>query len=364
MKEICVVLGTRPERIKLAPLIKLLNSKSEINLTVIDTNQHRDLGKEVYDIFDIKPTHQCNGLEFLETGYKGNQLSAVFNYCYACIESNVLRLKTKPEAIVVQGDTTTALAGALVAFHNNIKICHVESGLRTYDLRSPYPEEGNRVIIDSISNFCFAPTGQSFETTFVSNEYGKTYNVGNTVVDALKYIVENKIDYKETNKSENVLITMHRRETQGSNLTEIFNVLKELPNNENFTLLKHKNPAVLKSIEESQIEKSKIKCVEAKGYLEFIKLLNSAKFVITDSGGIQEECATLRKPCFVLRNKTERMEGVNYGFINLIGTDPKTIHEKIKNYMETGIWYRKFENVNPFGDGKSCEKIYNILKAA
>lgn len=361
--KIGIIFGTRPEAIKIAPVYIALK-KGGINVKTVVTGQHREMLYQVLELFGINPDYD------IEIMKKGQDLSELTGRLL--IELDKIVKKENFTYILVQGDTTSALAGALTAFYNRIPVGHIEAGLRTGDIFSPFPEEANRKMIANISNVHFTPT--EINTNNLLNEGYLKENIiktGNTVIDALYWIKNKKKNDIEMVKRkygiENkkyILLTMHRRENWGRPMEQILKAIRNyLENTSNLYLVfpMHLNPLIrevtLKILEDFE---RKI-LLEPLSYLEFIAVMDGAKYIMTDSGGIQEEAPSLGKPTLILRNTTERPEAILAGTAKLVGTN----YEEIIKYMKLleGDLYEKMSKaINPYGDGKASEKIMEHLK--
>jgi UDP-N-acetylglucosamine 2-epimerase (non-hydrolysing) len=373
LKKILVLFGTRPELIKLAPVIKSLKRSKEITPVVCSTGQHREMLKQVMDIFDIELDVDLDLM-------KPNQ--DLFD-----ISANVLtRLRDvfadmKPDCIIVQGDTTTAFIASLSAFYLRIKVAHVEAGLRSYNIQSPYPEEANRRFISVVADYHFTPTSLA-EQNLLKEGFTKNniWTTGNTVVDALEYVKES-IASKETQDkvksslktllpdgfqdSTYVLVTLHRREKFGKSMEEALLTIKELAISHpdmNFIYPLHLNPNVFKPAKALLEETQNIYLIPPQDYLCFNYLMANSHFIMSDSGGIQEEAYTYKKPILVLRDVTERMEAIDAGYAFLVGNDREKIiknFENIKTKLRDNFDF--FSMPNPYGDGQASDRITAIL---
>jgi UDP-N-acetylglucosamine 2-epimerase (non-hydrolysing) len=372
-KIIMLVFGTRPEAIKLAPIIIGLRDHPEIKTIVCVTGQHRSMLDQVLDNFNITPDIDLELMKENQslselTGKVINKLTTVFQ-------------EYRPDLIIVQGDTTTVFGAALAAFYVKIPVAHVEAGLRTGDLSSPWPEEGNRLLTTRLSSLHFAPTkwaARNLLKESVSKE--NIYITGNTVIDALFYtlnkekhtrrVLEPKLKEIFDLPSENkiVLITGHRRENFGLGFENICNAIKELSLNfpdVHFVYPVHLNPMVQEVVERLLGNKinSNVHLLEPLKYNDFILLMNRSYIILTDSGGIQEEAPSLGKPVLVMRDKTERPEAISGGISKLVGTKINKIVSETSTLINDKIAYDKISNkTNPFGNGKSAEKIIQICR--
>ena len=380
MKRIMLVFGTRPEAIKMCPLVKELQKHPETFETIVCvTGQHREMLDQVLSIFDIKPDYDLNimkqGQDLTDvTARVLTGLRDVFKECH-------------PDVVLVHGDTTTSTAGALAAFYAQIPVGHVEAGLRTHNIYSPWPEEMNRQITGRIATYNFSPTPLSEKNLLEEKAQGKIYVTGNTVIDALHMVVEKlKTDdtlAKEQDKAlldagydvsrlakgkKLVLITGHRRENFGDGFIRMVTAMKDLSEKYpevDFVYPMHLNPNVRKPIHEvfgEDLTKPNFFFIEPLQYLEFIHLMSKAHIVLTDSGGIQEEAPGLGKPVLVMRDTTERPEALASGTVHLVGTDYNKIMNEVSTLLENSAEYEKMsKSVNPYGDGKACRRIADVL---
>lgn len=370
MKKICVVFGTRPEAIKMAPVIKALHNRQEIEYRVCVTAQHREMLDQVLKFFNIVPDKDLNLMRSNQSlaDLTARSLSLLNNYFSA----------EKPDAILVQGDTTTVLAASIAAFYNKIPIGHIEAGLRTYNLYSPWPEEANRVLTTRLAKWHFAPTKQSKNNLLQEGiKEDNIFLVGNTVIDAL-YDAINKITTKPVEildlpksvleaPNDIILITGHRRENFGTGMRHICHALaysaKKYPQT-NFIYPVHLNPNVQKPVLEilGPLTGKNIFLIPPQDYPQFVTLMNRAKFIITDSGGIQEEAPSIGKPVLVTRETTERPEAVLAGGVKLVGTNEEQIIESIDDLQQNDSLYKQMSLAkSPYGDGKSGARIIDII---
>ena len=366
MKKIKVmsIFGTRPEAIKMAPLVKELEKRKEIQSIVCVTAQHRQMLDQVLKIFDINPDYDLNIMQDKQT------LGDITKRALTGLEKVIN--DCKPDIVLVHGDTTTTFAGALAAFYNKICIGHVEAGLRTYDKYSPYPEEMNRQMVDCLSDMYFAPTELSKQNLIKENiTEEKIYVTGNTVIDAMKYTV--KKDYNNEyiswlqDNDKLILLTAHRRENLGEPMRNIFRavdrITKELDNVKVIYPV-HLNPSVRQIANEVFNGNEKVKLIEPLDVFDFHNFQNRSYLILTDSGGIQEEAPSLGKPVLVLRNTTERPEGVDAGTLKLVGTDEEKIYNEIKLLFSDHDKYLKMSRAtNPYGDGTASKKIVDAIIA-
>ena len=363
MKKIKVmsIFGTRPEAIKMAPLIKELETREEIDSIVCVTAQHREMLDQVLNTFSIKPDYDLNIMK------KGQTLSEITARVLRGIEE-VLE-KEKPNIVLVHGDTTTTFASALAAFYQQISIGHVEAGLRTYNKYSPFPEEMNRQMVDCLTDMYFAPTNLSKENLVkegISAE--KIYITGNTVIDAMSKTVDS--NYKNeildwVGNDRLILLTAHRRENLGENMYSIFNAVNKIVNE--FDDVKviypmHLNSKVREIAQEVLGNNAKVKLIEPLEVFDFHNFQNKAYLILSDSGGVQEEAPSLGKPVIVLRDTTERPEGIEAGTLVLAGTEEANIYKITKNLLEDENKYKAMSKaVNPYGDGKASERIVDAI---
>lgn len=374
MKKILIVFGTRPEAIKMAPLVKeFQKDTNNFETKVCVTAQHRQMLDQVLEIFDIKPDYDLNIMKPGQDLYD--------------ITSNVLiGMKSvlndfEPDVVLVHGDTTTTLSASLAAFYAKIKVGHVEAGLRTNDIYSPWPEEGNRQLTGILANYHFAPTQQSEENLLKEGKKQQDiYVTGNTVIDALMYVlqrIENQPTLKEKIKSKIskqyqldeerkiILVTGHRRENFGQGFINICEALKELAkNNPDIDIVYpvHLNPNVQKPVNEILSDVTNVYLIEPLQYEEFIYMMSQSYFIITDSGGVQEEAPSLGKPVLVMRDTTERPEAVIAGTVKLVGTDKNRLIKEAQTLIDNKVEYEKMAQAhNPYGDGRACARIVKIL---
>ncbi len=364
MKKVILAFGTRPEAIKMCPLVNELKSRKNIEIVVCITGQHKQMLDQVLEIFQVEPQYNLSIMK------EGQTLSD--------ITVNILQgmgdilEKEKPELVLVHGDTTTAFAVSLACFYKRIPIGHVEAGLRTYDMSAPYPEEFNRQAIDLIAEYYFAPTEASKSNLMQEGKAEKhIYVTGNTAIDALHTTVRK--DFRHplldwARDSRLILLTAHRRENLGSPLRHIFRAVKRI--SEEFKDLKivypiHLNPVVRKTASEIFQDMERIMLVEPLDALDFHNLMAKAYLVLTDSGGIQEEAPSLGKPVLVLRDTTERPEGVEAGTLKLIGTEEEKVYYEIKNLLIDQEAYNRMSIAsNPYGDGHAAGRIADIIENA
>lgn len=378
-----LVFGTRPEAIKMCPLVKEFQ-KDTMNFETIVcvTGQHREMLDQVLTIFDVKPDYDLNIMK------QGQDLTDVTARVLTGLR-DVFK-ECRPDVVLVHGDTTTSTAGALAAFYAQIPVGHVEAGLRTHNIYSPWPEEMNRQITGRIATYNFSPTPLSEKNLLEENVHGKIVVTGNTVIDALHMVVEKlKNDIALAKEQEEilakagydvmrlndgkklVLITGHRRENFGEGFIRMVTAMKDLSEkypNVDFVYPMHLNPNVRKPIHEvfgEDLTRPNFFFIEPLQYLEFVYLMEKSTIVLTDSGGIQEEAPGLGKPVLVMRDTTERPEALESGTVHLVGTDYDKIFNEVSTLLEDDTAYEKMSKaVNPYGDGKACGRIVNALRNA
>lgn len=366
--KIMTVFGTRPEGIKMAPIVKELEKRDGVESIVCITAQHREMLDQVLDLFEIKPDYDLNIFE------PGQSLTGITTKALEGLEEVII--KEKPDVLLVQGDTTTVFAGALAAFYQKVKIGHVEAGLRSGNIYSPYPEEANRMLTGILTNYHFAPTERNKENLLKENYPEKNiYITGNTVIDALHYATKddymfnidllNKLDYK--NKKV-ILLTSHRRENIGKPMENIFSAIRDIVEKYEETEVVfpiHLNPKVRQIAREILSNHDRIHIIEPLDYEPMANLMSKANIVVTDSGGLQEEAPTFGVPVLVVREETERPEGVEAGTAKLVGTSYENLYKELDLLLSNEEEYKKMANaINPYGDGKTAERIVDILLAS
>lgn len=356
-----VVFGTRPEAIKMCPVIKKMKKYKEIEVIVCVTGQHKEMLTSVLDIFHVKPKYDLEIMRERQTLFDitGDVLFGIKNI----VEREM------PDTVLVHGDTTSAFATALACYYMKIPVCHVEAGLRTYNHYSPYPEEFNRQAIDVISDVFFAPTENAKENLIKEGRTKESiYVTGNTVIDALKTTVYKDYTHKILQWAEHsrlILLTAHRRENAGNVMRDMFSAIKEVT--ECFEDIKvvypvHMNPDIRKIAEEELGDVERIRLIEPLDVIAFHNIMSRSYMVMTDSGGIQEEAPALGKPTLVMRNTTERPEGVIAGTLKLVGTRKENIVSAMKELLTNqDVYYQMSETKNPYGDGKASKYILQVL---
>lgn len=361
MKKIMLVFGTRPEAIKMCPLVNELKNRNNVQTIVCVTGQHREMLDQVLEVFHVVPDYDLSIM-------KNNQ--TLFD-----ITTNILtRIKdvldeVKPEIVLVHGDTSTTFVTALACFYLQIPVGHVEAGLRTYNIYSPYPEEFNRQAVGIISHYNFAPTELSKQNLLREGKKPESiYVTGNTAIDALRTTVKKDYNHPELDwvgDSRLILITAHRRENLGKPMRNMFRAIRRVM--DEHTDVKaiypiHMNPAVRETANEILGNDDRIHIIEPLEVLDFHNFLSRSYLILTDSGGIQEEAPSLGKPVLVMRDTTERPEGIQAGTLKLVGTDEDIIYQNFKQLLENKEEYEKMSKAsNPYGDGFACKRIADIL---
>jgi UDP-N-acetylglucosamine 2-epimerase (non-hydrolysing) len=374
MKKILLVFGTRPEAIKMAPVVKAFQKyPDQFDTKVCVTGQHRQMLDQVLDVFDIQPDYDLNIMA-------PNQDLYDITSKVSLGMRDVLRT-VKPDIVFVHGDTTTSLAAGLAAFYQHIKVAHVEAGLRTYNLEAPWPEEMNRQLTDRLCDYCFAPT-ETAKNHLLQEKIGAQISVtGNTVIDALLMAIdiintrpgfEREITeelegkgYKPVVSKRYILVTGHRRENFGEGFLNICKALKEIAleyPDVDIVYPVHLNPNVKEPVYELLAEVDNIYLMAPLNYLPFVYMMQHCYLILTDSGGVQEEAPSLGKPVLVMRDTTERPEAVEAGTVRLVGTDSTKIIEGIKFLLtDKGEYMRMTQAYNPYGDGKACDRIIGSI---
>lgn len=363
-KKVLSIFGTRPEAIKMAPVVKELEQREDIDSVVCVSAQHRDMLDQVLEVFKITPDYDLNIMK------PGQTLTHITAEVLKGFEDVVT--KEKPDLVLVHGDTTTAMAASLAAFYQQVEVGHVEAGLRTYDKYSPFPEEMNRQIIDCIADYLFAPTELSKANLEKHlNKDQRIVVTGNTAIDALKTTVRE--DYEDNNLkwaqgSRLILVTAHRRENLGEPMRRIFRAIKRLT--DDFYDVKviypvHLNPKVQEVANEILGDNDKIRLIKPLDVLDFHNFMERAYIIMSDSGGIQEEAPSLGKPVLVLRNTTERPEGIEAGTLKLVGTNEDEIYNEASTLLKDDVSYKRMsEAKNPYGDGTASKRIVDTILGA
>ena len=370
LKKVLCVFGTRPEAIKMAPLVKVLNADPRFDAKVCVTAQHREMLDQVLDLFDIQPDYDLDLMKHKQT------LNDVTSKIL--LQMKPVLTEFKPDVVLVHGDTATTFATSLAAYYEQIAVGHVEAGLRTGNIYSPWPEEANRKLTGAITTYHFAPTKESAQNLLNENHDEKTITItGNTVIDALllvrdklkhdkdiKLQMKAKFDYLDENKKL-ILVTGHRRENFGQGFENICqalaNTAKKHPNVEILYPV-HLNPAVQEPVNRLLSNIDNITLIEPQQYLEFVYLMDRSNIILTDSGGIQEEAPSLGKPVLVMRDTTERPEAVAAGTVKLVGTNVEKICSELDTLLTNEDAYKAMSFAhNPYGDGKACQRIADEL---
>lgn len=361
MKKIMVVFGTRPEAIKMCPLVNELKSRENIITKVCVTGQHRQMLDQVLDIFNVVPDYDLSIMKDKQTLF--DITTSILNRIKEVLEQE------KPDVVLVHGDTSTTFVTALACFYMQIPVGHVEAGLRTYNIYSPYPEEFNREAVGIISQYNFAPTEVSKENLLREGKKPETvYVTGNTVIDALKTTVRDDYKHPElewADGSRLIMLTAHRRENLGEPMHRMFRAIRrivdETPDVKVIYPI-HMNPIVRKAADEELGDDYRIHIIEPLDVLDFHNFMARSYLILTDSGGIQEEAPSLGKPVLVMRDTTERPEGIKAGTLKLVGTDEEVIYQEFKKLLTDKNEYEKMSKAsNPYGDGFACKRIADIL---
>ncbi|WP_244246223.1 non-hydrolyzing UDP-N-acetylglucosamine 2-epimerase [Kocuria rhizophila] len=360
------IYGTRPEAIKMAPIVKALQASTQFECVVTVTGQHREMLDQVNEIFDITPDHDLNIIQPRQT------LNGVLTRTVEGLDA--IFAENAPDAVVVQGDTTTSTAGAIAAFYRGIPVIHAEAGLRSFDLFSPFPEEANRKMTSQITSLHLAPTSTSKENLLREALPEEDIVVtGNTVIDALLHTVEQKLPFSDPQLEEIassgrrvLLVTTHRRENQGEAMRGVGRALARIAQAEpelTIVLPVHRNPVVREAVLPAIEGLPNVVVTEPLAYGEFTRMLSVAHVVLTDSGGVQEEAPSLGKPVLVMRENTERPEAVTAGTVTLIGTDEERIVTEVDRLLNDDAAYRAMANaVNPYGDGRAAERTLAAIE--
>ncbi|MBQ8849362.1 MAG: UDP-N-acetylglucosamine 2-epimerase (non-hydrolyzing) [Clostridia bacterium] len=361
-KKIMAVVGTRPDAVKMCPLINELRTREDISVSVCATGQHRELLSDVLDVFSVTPDYD------LKIMRAGQDLFDITSGVMLGLRDIFAR--ERPDAVLVHGDTTSAFAAALAAFYEKIPVCHVEAGLRTYDLTSPYPEEFNRRAIALMASHHFAPTETARQNLIFEGEADASVSVtGNTVVDALRDTVREEYEHpllSWTKDSRLILLTAHRRENQGEAMRNIFLAVRRIL--DEYADVKviypvHPSPAVTEAAKEVLGDHPRVRLSAPLGVGDFHNFLSRSYLVLTDSGGVQEEAASMGKPTLVIRNTTERQEGILSGGMRLIGTGEGSVYRGVRTLLDNrALYYAMSRAKSPFGDGGASERISDIME--
>ena len=362
MKKIMTIFGTRPEAIKMAPLVLELKNDPELQPIVVVTAQHREMLDSVLETFDITPDYDLNIMK------QGQTLSEVTSRVLGGLESVIQ--EAKPDMILVHGDTTTTFAGSLAAFYNEVAIGHVEAGLRTWNKYSPFPEEMNRQMTGVLADLHFSPTDQSKHNLLQENKKEESIVVtGNTAIDALSTTVSDDYESDIINRHEGkriVLLTAHRRENIGEPMENIFKAVRQIVEEHEDVVVvypMHKNPKVRNIANQILSDHERIELIEPLEVIDFHNFAANSHLILTDSGGVQEEAPSLGKPVLVLRDTTERPEGVEAGTLKLVGIEQDNVYKETKTLLTDQALYERMSIAqNPYGDGKASKRICENIK--
>lgn len=363
MKKVMLVFGTRPEAIKMCPLVKELKTRKNIKTVVCVTGQHRQMLDQVLEVFEVVPDYDLSIMKEKQTLF--DITTNILNKIKEVLE------KEKPDVVLVHGDTSTTFVTALACFYLQIPIGHVEAGLRTYDIFSPYPEEFNRQAVSIISQYNFAPTIKAKENLINEGKAeDKIWVTGNTVIDALKTTVTEEYTHPElewAKGSKLIFITAHRRENLGEPMHHMFRAIRRvLEGHPDVKALYpiHMNPIIRQAANEEFRGMDRIHIIEPVEVFDCHNLMARSYLILTDSGGIQEEAPSLGKPVLVMRDTTERPEGIKAGTLKLVGTKEETIYRTLEELLENNEEYEKMARANnPYGDGNACKRIADVLEA-
>lgn len=361
-KKVMVVFGTRPEAIKMCPLVKELKTRENLNTVVCVTGQHREMLDQVLTAFDVVPDYDLSIMKPKQT---------LFDVTINILEKmKVVLEEVKPNIVLVHGDTSTTFVTALACFYKQIPVGHVEAGLRTYNIYSPYPEEFNRQAVGIVANYNFAPTEMSKKNLIKEGkDFKNIFVTGNTAIDALKTTICDKYSHKYlewASDSKLIMITAHRRENIGEPMKNMFRAIKRIINETSdikaiYPI--HMNPVVREAAQEIFGDTDRIRIIEPLEVIDFHNFLSRSYLILTDSGGIQEEAPSLGKPVLVMRDTTERPEGVDAGTLKLVGTDEDVIYNAFKQLLQDQSEYDKMSKAsNPYGDGFASKRIVDILE--
>ena len=362
MKKVMLVFGTRPEAIKMCPLVNELKSRENIETVVCVTGQHRQMLDVVLEAFSVVPDYDLSIMKDKQTLF--DITTNILNRIKEVLE------KEKPDVVLVHGDTSTTFVTALACFYLQIPVGHVEAGLRTYNIYSPYPEEFNRQAVGIVAKYNFAPTELSKENLVKEGKNPETiYITGNTAIDALKTTIRDDYYHEQLDWAKDsrlIMITAHRRENLGEPMKNMFRAIKRIidehPDIKAIYPI-HMNPVVRDTANEILGDCDRIRIIEPLDVLDFHNFLNASYLILTDSGGIQEEAPSLGKPVLVMRDTTERPEGIKAGTLKLVGTDEEVIYREFKTLLEDSKEYDRMSKAsNPYGDGLACKRIADILE--
>ncbi|WP_317316949.1 non-hydrolyzing UDP-N-acetylglucosamine 2-epimerase [Longibaculum muris] len=361
-KNIMLVFGTRPEAIKMCPLVNELKKREGIKTVVCVTGQHRQMLDQVLEVFNVVPDYDLSIMKDRQTLF--DVTTNILNKIGDVLD------EVKPDVVLVHGDTSTTFVTALACFYKQTPVGHVEAGLRTYDIYSPYPEEFNRQAVGIIAKYNFAPTERSANNLIKEGKDSESiYITGNTAIDALQTTVRADFKHEVLDWAEGsrlIVITAHRRENLGQPMHHMFRAIRRIMDEHpdvKAVYPIHMNPVVRQTADEELSGCDRIRIIEPMEVLDFHNLLANSYMILTDSGGIQEEAPSLGKPVLVMRDTTERPEGIAAGTLKLVGTDEEVIYKNFKELLESGESYNKMAHaVNPYGDGKTCKRIADILE--
>lgn len=362
MKKVMLVFGTRPEAIKMCPLVNELKTRKNIETIVCVTGQHREMLDQVLNAFNVEPDYDLSIMKDRQTLF--DVTTNILNSIKIVLEN------TKPDVVLVHGDTSTTFVTALACFYLQIPVGHVEAGLRTYNIYSPYPEEFNRQVVSIISQFNFAPTNLSKDNLLKEGKKESSiYVTGNTAIDALKTTVREDYTHPElewVSDSKLIMITAHRRENLGTPMENMFRAIKRVMDEHHDVKAIypiHMNPVVRETADRILGGDDRIHIIDPLEVLDFHNFLNRSYMILTDSGGIQEEAPSLGKPVLVMRDTTERPEGIEAGTLKLVGTEEENIYQNFKLLLDSRDEYEKMSKAcNPYGDGFACKRIADILE--
>lgn len=359
-KKMMIVFGTRPEAIKMAPIIKAIEKDARFESCIVVTVQHREMLDQVLKTFAIKTDYDLNIMT-------PNQTLATITSRSIALLDDVFD-QEKPDMVLVHGDTTTTFAAALTAFYHQVPVGHVEAGLRTYDKYSPFPEEMNRQMTDALADLYFAPTSLSRDNLLKAHHDPEhIYVTGNSVIDALAYTVTTDFSHDALTESDTkkILITMHRRENLGQNMVQVFQAMNQiLDKHQDIELIfpMHKNPKIRELVQRYLVPSDRLHLIEPLDVFAFHNLAKRCYLILTDSGGIQEEAPSLGVPVFVLRDATERPEGVAAGTLKVVGTEQAALVQAVDALLTDPVAYEKMASAkNPYGDGKTSDRIVSII---
>ncbi len=357
-----LVFGTRPEAVKMCPLAKVLRQREEFETIICVTGQHREMLQQVLHAFQVEPDINLNIMK---------ERQSLFDVTTSILTSiKDILVENKPDLVLVHGDTTTTFAAALACFYLQIPVGHVEAGLRTHNIYSPFPEEFNRQSVGLVAAYHFAPTEDARENLLAEGkDRNRIYATGNTGIDALKTTVRDDYHHQLFDwigSSKLIMLTAHRRENLGTPMENIFKAVKRIcEEHEDIKVIYpiHMNPVIRQTAASILGKENNIRIIEPLDVIDFHNFLNKSYLILTDSGGIQEEAPSLGKPVLVMRDTTERPEGVRAGTLKLVGTNEETIYENIQLLLENQEEYHKMSTAsNPYGDGFACERIADIIK--